>query len=105
MKHGDRNIVYLAPMRGSFRASFALGDKAVNSALDSGLPARVVKLIKEAKRYAEGTAVRVVVKSSADVEVVLNLAEIKLESCPSPRGAAPRATVVALVGRFSLSSG
>jgi hypothetical protein len=79
MKRGDRNIVYLSPSRGCFRASFALGDKAVKAALASALPPSVIKIIKQAKRYAEGTAVRIEVTSVADVETVEKLAAIKLE--------------------------
>jgi hypothetical protein len=79
LKRGERNIVYLSPFRGCFRASFALGDKAVRSALASGLPKPVIKLIKEAKRYAEGTAVRIDVKGPEDIPIVRKLAAIKLE--------------------------
>jgi hypothetical protein len=79
LKRGERNIVYLAPFRGCFRASFALGDKAVAAARESGLPKRVVKIIGEAKKYAEGTAVRVDVNGPEDVAVVKTLAAIKLD--------------------------
>jgi hypothetical protein len=79
LKRGDRNIVYLSPSRGGFRASFALGDKAVAAARKSGLPPRTIKSISEAKRYAEGTAVRIEVNSSEDVAIVNKLAVIKLE--------------------------
>jgi len=72
-----RVIVYLAPGQGVFLASFALGDKAVKEALASPLPASVIKLIKEAKRYAEGTGVRIEVRSAGDVEAVKLLAAIK----------------------------
>jgi hypothetical protein len=73
-----RVIVYLSPHRGSFTASFALGDKAVQAALKSKLPPPAVKIIKEAKRYAEGTAVRIEVLKAKDVGVVRTLAAIKL---------------------------
>ena len=79
LKRGDRNIVYLSPSRGCFRASFALGDKAVQAALASGLPKPVIKLINEAKRYAEGTAVRIDVQGTEDVGIVTKLAAIKLD--------------------------
>jgi len=75
-----RVIVYLSPSRGSFIASFALGDRAVKEALASELPAPVVKTIKEATRYAEGTGVRIEVKKSAYVDVIKKLAAIKLKS-------------------------
>jgi uncharacterized protein DUF3788 len=80
LKRGDRIIVYLAPNRGSFLASFALGDRAIAASRKSRLPDKAVKIIAEARRYAEGTAVRIEVKSAADVAVVKKLAEIKLES-------------------------
>lgn len=79
LKLRDRNIVYLSPLRGSFRASFALGDKAVKAALESGLPSSATKIIKEAKRYAEGTAVRIEVTARKDLEVVKKLVVTKLE--------------------------
>jgi hypothetical protein len=75
-----RVIVYLSPLKGGFRASFALGDRAVEQALASKLPARVIKVIREARRYAEGTAVRLEVNSHADVAAVLKLATIKMEN-------------------------
>jgi hypothetical protein len=78
LKRGERTILYLSPCKYSFRASFALGDKAVKAALDSKLPANVLTLIREAKRYAEGTAVRIEVKSAKDLDVVNKLAAAKL---------------------------
>ena len=80
MKRRERNIVYLSPARGCFLASFALGDKAVEAARASGLPQRVLKLIAAAKKYAEGTAVRIEVRTPEDVEVVTKLAGIKLDN-------------------------
>jgi hypothetical protein len=79
LKRGERHIVYLSPVRGGFRASFALGDKAVQAALASGLPKPVIKLINEAKRYAEGTAVRIDVQAPADLEIVKKLTSVKLD--------------------------
>jgi hypothetical protein len=80
LKREDRNIVYLSPHRGCFTASFALGDKAVQAARRSKLPKRVLHIIKKAKRYAEGTAVRIEVKGAEDVAVVKKLAALKLEN-------------------------
>lgn len=74
-----RAIVYLSPLRGCFRASFALGDKAIAAAKTRKLPASVMKTITEAKRYPEGTAVRIEVKKASDVSNVCKLAALKLE--------------------------
>jgi hypothetical protein len=60
--------------------SFALGDKAVAAAKKSKLPSNILKIIAEAKRYAEGTAVRVEVHGEGDIESVKTLARIKMEN-------------------------
>jgi hypothetical protein len=79
LKREKRNIVYLSPCRECFLASFALGDRAVAAAREAKLPKPVVKLIDEAKRYAEGTAVRIEVIGAKDLAVVRKLVGIKLE--------------------------
>jgi len=78
LKRDKRAIVYLSPGRRSFRASFALGGRAVEAARASGLPQGVMQAIDTAKRYAEGTAVRIDVREQADIAVVQKLAAIKL---------------------------
>jgi Protein of unknown function (DUF3788) len=80
LKYKKRVIVYLAPCRDCFRVAFVLGDKAVKVTRGIKLPARVVKIIEEAPRYAEGTGVRLEVKSAADIAVVKKLAGVKLEN-------------------------
>jgi hypothetical protein len=72
VKQGKRNIAYLSPGRGYFMASFVLGDKAAQAA-------REIANLDGARKYAEGTAVRIDVKSPADVTVVVKLAAIKLK--------------------------
>lgn len=78
LKRDKRTILYLSPCHGCFRASFALGGKAVEAARASGLPQPVIRIIDSARRYAEGTGVRIDVNGPADIAVVLKLAAIKL---------------------------
>ena len=80
LQQRKRNIVYLGPRDGFFLAAFALGEKAVTAARKSALPSEVLKIIADAKRYAEGTAVRIEVRHPADLEVVKTLAKIKIEN-------------------------
>jgi len=80
LKRRGRVIVYLVPLRGSFQAAMALGDKAVKVAQKSELPARVRKIIAEAPRYAEGTGVRIGVSGPEDASAVKMLARIKSEN-------------------------
>jgi len=75
-----RNIVYLGPRDGCFLASFVLGDKAIAVARKSQLSPKILKIIDEAKRYAEGTAVRIEVHKAEDVTAVKALAKIKMEN-------------------------
>ena len=75
-----RNIVYLGPRLGSFVAAFVLGDKGVAAARKSDLPANVLAMIADAKRYAEGTPVRIEVLKPEDLECVKLLARIKVEN-------------------------
>ena len=78
LKLKDRNILYLTPCAECFFVSFALGDKAVAAARQSNLSAGVIKTINAAKRYAEGTGVRIEIKKTKDIESVKQLAAIKL---------------------------
>ena len=80
LKQKDRTIVYLSPGHNEFRASFALGDSAVDEAQQSELSNSVKKMIKSAKRYAEGTAVRIEVHHPEDIETVKTLARVKVEN-------------------------
>jgi hypothetical protein len=80
LKWGTRTILYLAPYRGCFLVSFALGAKAVQAAREAKLPKRVLNSIDEAKKYAEGTAVRLIVAAARDIPAVKKLASIKIEN-------------------------
>jgi hypothetical protein len=78
LKQKKRNIVYLSPCAGYFRASFALGDKAVAAAQKSDLAKSTLKIIDEAPRYAEGTGVRLMVKAAKELAAIKKLALIKM---------------------------
>ena len=78
LRTSKRTIVYLGPCAGCFRVSFVLGGKAVAAALKDSLPKRVVEIINQAPRYAEGTGVRLIVKKPQDLPPIKQLATIKL---------------------------
>ena len=80
LKHKDRIIVYLIPLHGSFQASLVLGDKAVKAARASALPESVLKTITAARRYAEGTGIRLAVKTAEDLAVIEKLVLIKIDN-------------------------
>ena len=80
LKRAKRNILYLAPCEGCFRAAIVLGDKAVKAARASALPPEVIRTLDQAPRYAEGTALRLVVDGPKDLDALVELARIKLEN-------------------------
>ena len=80
LKREKRTLLYMTPFRGYFTASFALGEKAVKAAHRSDLPVSVLKVIDNAKKYAEGRGVRLEVRSAEDVHDVEKLAEIKMRN-------------------------
>ena len=78
LKQQDRTVLYMTPCKGYFFASFALGEKAVKAAHESGLPAQVLATIDASKKYAEGTGVRLEVRTATDIRSIEKLAEIKM---------------------------
>ncbi len=78
LRHKDRVILYMTPREGHFLASFALGEKAVADAREAGLPAAVLKVIDEARRYAEGRGVRLEVRTVAEARNIEKLAIVKM---------------------------
>jgi hypothetical protein len=78
LRQKRRTVLYLVPCRGYFVASFALGKKACQAALESGLPPQVLEIIQHAPSYPEGRGVRLEVHSRKDLENVEELASIKM---------------------------
>jgi hypothetical protein len=78
--HKKRTILYLTPGIGFYYTGFVLGGKAVEAAQQSGLPADVLDAINVAPKYAEGTGVRLEVRTVEDLEAVKKLAKIKMDN-------------------------
>jgi len=80
LKRGKRTILWMAPCEGSFRVMFILGERAVLAARQSGLSARLMRIIDEAPHYPEGTGIRLQIKGPRDIPAIRKLATIKLEN-------------------------
>jgi len=78
LKHKKRAVLYMTPSTGFLYAGFALGEKAVAAAHVSDLPQSLLEIIDGSQKYAEGRAVRLEVRSAADLDHVTNLAAIKM---------------------------
>lgn len=80
LKKGKRTIVWLAPQAGAFQVLFIFGEKALSAARQSGIPARVLRMLDDAPRYPEGTGLRLRIKTEKDIPVVKKLAAVKLQN-------------------------
>lgn len=78
LKRAKRNILYLIPCQGGFDVSVVLGDKAIAAARQASLPGPVIALIDSARRYAEGTGIRLEVSHPDGLALVSRLTAIKL---------------------------
>jgi hypothetical protein len=67
-------------MDGTFRASLALGERAVKLAETSKLPASLRRMIDEADQYSEGKAIRIEVRQTKDLDTVLRFAALRMEA-------------------------
>ena len=68
----------MIPNSKHFLVAFVLGEKAVERALAGDLPDSIKKLIRSAQKYVEGRGIRFEVRTKKDVEIVKQLAEIKM---------------------------
>ncbi|MHB9000581.1 MAG: DUF3788 family protein, partial [Thermoanaerobaculia bacterium] len=80
LKQRDRTLVYLKPRDGAFNAAIVFGDRAVAMLEPSGIPATVVAQFEFARRYAEGRSIELAINSQHDIQLLLQLIEIKIAS-------------------------
>jgi hypothetical protein len=80
LQQRKRNIIYLVPYHAGFGVALVLGEKAMTSARGMEFPPNVVRLLKEAKWYPEGFAVRFAVNTAKDVDNVAKLVRAKIEN-------------------------
>ena len=78
LKRKRRAVLYLTPADCFFHVGLALGEKAVAAAHRSDLPSRMLEVIDQSRKYAEGRAVRFAVRRPEDVAAALRLAAIKM---------------------------
>jgi hypothetical protein len=79
LKQKKRPVLYMTPCRSCFLASFALGERAVQAAHQSGLPDSVLSVIDSVRKYAEGRGVRLQGLISAGASTSLH----PIVCCPS----------------------
>jgi hypothetical protein len=78
LKRGERILLYLTPQRGYFMVGVVLGDQAVQALEKQTLPATIRAAIAGARRFAEGTGVRLTVTTTEDLRAVEDIAAAKM---------------------------
>jgi hypothetical protein len=78
LKRKSRVILYMIPGKRHFLVGFVLGRRAVEAARQADLPPSVGVAIDSAPKYAEGTGVRLEVRTKNDLDAMLTLAAIKM---------------------------
>jgi hypothetical protein len=80
LKQKKRNILYLSPGSGCFLASLILGDRAMDAARHCGLAKSALKVLDEATKYPEGTAIRIEIRKQKDTVAIKKLMTVKIAS-------------------------
>ena len=75
-----RNLFFFTPLDKYFRIGFAFGDKAVAAVEQSDIPDNIKTELKNARKYAEGRGIAIVVKNQEIVENVKKLIDIKINN-------------------------
>ena len=78
LRQKKRTVLYMTPCEGHFLVGFALGEKAVKAAHRSTLSDSVLTIIDGARKYAEGRAVRIEIRTKKDLENAKKLSSIKM---------------------------
>ena len=72
-----RNLCFIAPRDGELRVVFVFGDKQYRDVLESSVQQDVKEQLANAKRYAEGRGISLVIRNNADLKTVEELLRIK----------------------------
>jgi hypothetical protein len=89
--YGSRNLCFLGPHDGQLMVAFLFGPADFERVLDSGIPEPLKEELRTARRYVEGTPLRIMVKSPADLPPVLELLQLKRTTKKAARTRRPRA--------------
>lgn len=71
--------MFVIPENGCFTVGFVFGDRAVNAVMNSNLNETIKNDLQNARKYAEGRGISLVINDNSQIETVLQLIRIKLE--------------------------
>ena len=80
MKDERRAIIYFIPQESQFQVAFVFGAKALNEIMKSDIQSGIKTQLSQARKYAEGTGIRIDVINLDSLEDIKKLIMIKLSS-------------------------
>jgi len=80
IKDKKRAIIYLLPRENYFKAAFVFGDKATYEIMESDISDKIKSELQSARKYAEGSGIRIKVKDESVIPDIKKLVEIKLKN-------------------------
>lgn len=80
LKCRKRTLAYLTPGTDSITVAIVLGQRAVEAAMKSHIPARIKTAVEEARAYAEGSGIRFTIHAMEELSIVLDLITLKTAS-------------------------
>jgi len=78
IKDSNRAIIYLLPRKGYFKVALVFGQKAKETALETDISSALKTELRNAVVYAEGTGIRIDVKTKTIVKDIKKLIDIKI---------------------------
>ncbi len=75
-----RNLLFLVPLKGSFRVRFVLGEKAAACAEAASLPEEIKQAIRAATPHTEGRSIDIEITRPEQLKPVRSLLKIKYEN-------------------------
>lgn len=78
LRHRKRPVLYMKPLEGFYRVSFALSESAAEAVRLSDLPPEIRDLVAQAPKYSEGYAVRVEVRDGSEIPSIAKLVAFRM---------------------------
>jgi hypothetical protein len=79
IKDKRRAIIYLLPREQFFKVAFVFGDKAVNEIMDSKICNNIKSELEQARKYAEGRGIGIIITNDSKLSDIEQLIDIKLK--------------------------
>jgi hypothetical protein len=78
--HKKKTLFWVGVLKDTFRVTFYFGDKAEPLIQNSGIPAAMIKIFKDGKRYGKIRAISVKIQRAEDIGICLKLVDVRIKT-------------------------